>query len=66
MNDLSQLSGKELQEKLTWEAPNIAEKTPEQFEEAAAFCEGYKRFLDRAKTEREFVRDTVKLIEAAG
>ena len=29
MNDLSQLSGKELQEKLTWEAPNIAEKTPE-------------------------------------
>lgn len=26
MNDLSQLSGKELQEKLTWEAPNIAEK----------------------------------------
>ena len=54
MNDLSQLSGKELQEKLTWEAPNIAEKTPEQFEEAAAFCEGYKRFLDRAKTEREF------------
>ncbi len=66
MNDLSQLSGKELQEKLTWEAPNIAEKTPEQFEEAAAFCEGYKRFLDRAKTEREFVRETVKLIEAAG
>ncbi len=44
MNDLSQLSGKELQEKLTWEAPNIAEKTPEQFEEAVAFCEGYKVF----------------------
>ena len=30
------------------------------------FCEGYKSFLNAAKTERECVREAVKLAERAG
>ena len=30
------------------------------------FCEGYKSFLNAAKTERECVREAVKLAEKAG
>ena len=47
---MEQLTGKELQEKLTWKFPHIGQKAPEQVAEAAAFCEGYKEFLDRGKT----------------
>lgn len=32
----------------------------------AAYCEGYKRFLDAGKTERECVKETVAQAEAAG
>ena len=39
------MTGKELQEELTWKFPHIAKEAPEQVEEAAAFCEGYKAFL---------------------
>ena len=46
------MTGKELQEELTWKFPHIAKEAPEQVEEAAAFCEGYKAFLDEGKTER--------------
>ena len=45
------MTGKELQEELTWKFPHIAKEAPEQVEEAAAFCEGYKAFLDEGKTE---------------
>ncbi len=30
------------------------------------FCAGYKAFLDKGKTERECVKEAVKILEAAG
>lgn len=59
-------SAKELQESLTWSYPHIAGKAPEQKEEAFAYCEGYKAFLNAAKTEREFTREAKKCLDAAG
>lgn len=58
--------GQELVEKLTWSAPNIAKAAPKQINKAQKFCEGYKRFLDEGKTERECVRYAVKLLEKNG
>ena len=60
------MTGKELQEKLGWKFPDIAEKHPEQVEEAGRFCEGYKEFLNEGKTERECVKSAVVMAEAAG
>ena len=60
------MTGKELQEQLTWKIPHIAAKAPEQIGAAAAFCEGYKEFLDHGKTERECVNAAEKLLKAAG
>lgn len=57
---------KELQKSLTWEFPHIAKEKPEQKEEAAKYCEGYKAFLNRAKTEREFVAEAVKILSENG
>lgn len=42
-----------LQEELTWSAPHIAKEAPEQKEKAFKYCEGYKEFLNKGKTERE-------------
>ncbi|MCD8369130.1 MAG: aminopeptidase, partial [Clostridiales bacterium] len=58
--------GKRLEERLTWKFPHIGKEAPEQIEEAAAFCEGYKAFLDCGKTERECVAQIVKMACAAG
>lgn len=41
-------------------------KSKEEIEQVFAFCEGYKRFLDRAKTEREAVADVRKALEENG
>ncbi len=60
------MTGKELQEQLTWKIPNIAKEAPEQIEAAGAFCEGYKEFLNRGKTERECVSMAVELLKKAG
>ena len=61
------MSGKELQKQLTWEFPHIGKEKPQQIEEeAAAFCEGYKTFLNRGKTERECVKTAEELLKAAG
>lgn len=59
-------TGKELQKELTWKFPHIALELPEQIGEAAEFCEGYKRFLDAGKTERECVKEAEKMLLAAG
>lgn len=59
-------STKELQKSLTWEFPNIAKEAPQQKEVAFAYCEGYKAFLNAAKTEREFTAEAVKLLQQAG
>lgn len=45
--------GKELQEKLTFTQPHIADEQPDAVAEAERFCVDYKAFLDAAKTERE-------------
>lgn len=58
--------GKILEEQLVWKFPHIGKKAPQQVEEAASFCEGYKAFLNEGKTERECVRAAVRMLEAAG
>lgn len=63
---MENMTGKELQEKLVWKAANIGKKAPYQVDEAAKFCEGYKRFLDEGKTERECVEAAKKLLDAGG
>ena len=60
------MTGKELQKELTWKFPHIAKAAPKQMEEAAAFCEGYKAFLDNGKTERECVKIATEMLEKAG
>lgn len=59
-------TAKELQKSLTWEFPHIAKEAPAQTEEAAEYCEGYKAFLNKAKTEREFVTEAVKILSENG
>lgn len=59
-------SAKELQKSLTWSFPNIAKEAPQEKEEAFAYCEDYKVFLNAAKTEREFVVQTEALLKDAG
>lgn len=57
---------KELQKQLTWEFPHIAKEAPDQTKEAAEYCEGYKAFLNKSKTEREFVAEAVKILSENG
>ena len=63
---MEKTKGEILAEELTWEFPNIAKEAPEQREAAEAFSVGYKAFLDKGKTERECVKEAVKILEAAG
>ena len=55
--------GQELQEQLTWAFPHIGKDKPEQAEKAFKYCEGYKEFLDVGKTERECVKEAVKMLK---
>lgn len=57
---------KELQKQLTWEFPHIAKEAPDQTKEAAEYCEGYKAFLNKSKTEREFVAEAVRILSENG
>lgn len=60
-------SAKELKEKLTYKPKNgLLRVTEEQQKEAYAFCDGYMRFLDEAKTEREAVDASIELAKKAG
>ena len=45
-------TAKELAKAILHKAPIAADKDPAGTEKAQAFCEGYKAFLDAAKTER--------------
>ena len=58
--------GQELQEQLSWAFPHIGKDKPEQTEKAFKYCEGYKAFLDAGKTERECVKEAVKMLKKAG
>ncbi|MGL6218634.1 MAG: aminopeptidase, partial [Lacrimispora sphenoides] len=63
---MEKTKGQLLQEELTFKFPHIAKEAPYQREEAEMFCEGYKRFLDNGKTERECVREAVAMLEMQG
>ncbi|MBQ8842205.1 MAG: aminopeptidase, partial [Ruminiclostridium sp.] len=58
---------KELKEKLFLKRKNTYEEmTEEEIEKAEEFCEGYKEFLDAAKTEREACNEAVRIAESNG
>lgn len=60
-------SAKELKEKLAYKPKNgLLRVSEEEKKQAFDFCEGYMRFLDDAKTEREAVETAVKIAENAG
>lgn len=65
-NNAGLSKGKALQEQLTWKFPHIAKVKPGQKEEAFQFCEGYKKFLNDAKTERECTARAAAMLEEAG
>ena len=57
----------ELKEKLYLKSKNAYEFCEkEEIDKAYAYCDDYKKFLDNAKTEREAVREAVKLLEENG
>lgn len=58
--------GQKLNEYLTFDRLHIAEQSPEQIDEAKRFCEGYKLFLNHAKTERECVTETIHILKKNG
>ena len=65
--DETKTEGQKLQEKLFFKAANVWEKSGEDDKrDAFGFCEGYKKFLDTAKTEREFALEAGKLARQNG
>ena len=59
--------GELLQEQLLMDPKNMGELLDDgELEAARVFCEGYKKFLDRAKTEREAVSYTLELLKGFG
>ena len=61
------IDAKELAKELLNDKTHGAEKSgAKAMEKAFKFCEGYKTFLDEAKTEREAVTWAVKAAEAEG
>ena len=64
MSEKEKTAGRLLEEQLTFCFPHIGKEAPGQIEEAVAFCEGYKAFLNEGKTERECVEAAVKRLEA--
>ena len=66
MSEKEKSAGKLLEEQLTFSFPHIGKEAPKQVDESAAFCEGYKAFLNEGKTERECVEAAVNRLEAAG
>ncbi|MCX7922896.1 MAG: aminopeptidase [Clostridia bacterium] len=60
--DENKTQGQLLQEKLTYKIHNAWEKSSDDDKgKAFEFCEGYKDFLNRAKTEREFAYEVEQL-----
>lgn len=53
-------------ENLLYKNKSVADLAPEALDEAEAFCEGYKAFLDNGKTEREATRYSETLLKQAG
>lgn len=61
------MSKNELQEKLCYSNKNMfTEATAEEKKEIFDFCDGYRKFITEAKTEREFCEMTCRELEKAG
>ena len=56
----------QLAEKLFYKPAYAADKDMDVREKASAFAEGYKKYLDAAKTEREAAAESEKMLLAAG
>lgn len=59
-------SGKELQEMLTYSVKHIAKRDHDAVEKSFEFCEGYKDFLSRSKTERLAAANILEIAKANG
>lgn len=60
-------AGELLKEQLFMKKENLGEKlSSQEIKSALGFCEGYKKFLDHGKTEREVVDYTLSLIQEEG
>ncbi len=55
-----------MENKLTYERKNVWKEENVDKEAVFSFCEGYKAFLNTARTEREFVAETVKAAKKEG
>ena len=60
------LSAKQYAEQLLYKPEYAADKQANVKEKAAAFAEGYKHFLDHAKTEREAAAASEQMLLEAG
>ena len=59
--------GEVLKEQLFFKSKNGFETLSEEdIQKAYDFCEGYKKYMDNGKTEREVTTETVKILEANG
>ncbi|MBP1580619.1 MAG: aminopeptidase [Oscillospiraceae bacterium] len=64
---MAKLTVKELKEKLLADKKNaVLRMSEEELKKCDKFCEGYKAFLDTAKTEREAAAEIVKMAKARG
>ena len=64
---MSELTAKELYEKLSYSKKNVFEvSTPEEIKAIYDYSVGYMKYLDDAKTEREATEATIALVEAQG
>ena len=64
MEENEKTAGQQLAEKLMYKSKNCFETVDKQA--VADYCEGYKKFLDGGKTEREVVKEAIAIIEAKG
>lgn len=58
--------GKKLEKDLSYTVKHIALEKPELLAKSQKFCEGYKDFLSKSKTERDAVKNITKLAQANG
>ena len=59
--------GQEMLDKLSYKKRNVYEEaTPEKIKAIFDYSEGYKKYLDNSKTEREATEYTIELAKKAG
>ena len=64
MEDKEKTVGQQLADKLVYKSKSCFEAADKQA--VADYCEGYKKFLDNGKTEREVVKESIAIIESQG